>query len=776
MTFDISRIIESTGGASYGATADCEIKHFIFDSRSLAFPRSTMFVALRTDSADGHTHLASLCEAGVKAFMVETVPAWIEEYPDCTFLRVDNTFAALEKLASDARSRLRGKAVAITGSQGKTVVKEMMYAMAPDKVWRSPRSWNSRLGVPMSLLEADENAPVCVFEAGIDRPGDMDSLRRLIRPDVGVITSITREHGAAFASDSEKLDEKLRLFEDASVVAGNFSDPLIAEVVPAAFHGKQIMEMRGADILEADRLMAAAALEACGVSPENGSPDPVSNRLDVHEGVNECTIVFDGFTDDLRSLQASLDFMRRRSAPHLSTTVVLADMPSADADRLSRLLAAFGVRRVIAIGKATPEALKASTRPFAVEAIASVGEFVERYDINLFSSENILIFGGPSDRFRPIKQLLESARHDTIFEVNLDAIVHNFNEYRSMVVPSTGIVAMVKASAYGLGAVEIGRTLQSQGAAYLAVAVIDEGLELRRAGITMPVMVLNPVTTNYRALFFNRLEPSVFSIGELRTLVREARRAGVDSFRAHIKLDTGMHRVGFTRAELPALVEELSRSPELHVASIFSHLATADCPDQTDYTLSQLRSFEEMSSYLKERIPHPVKRHILNTAGIATHPEYQYDMVRLGIGLYGINPLPTAAVGLRPVAALRTTIISLKHWEAGTTIGYGRRGVLARPSVIATVPIGYADGLDRHLSRGAAAMKVRGIDCPIVGNICMDQCMIDVTDVPGASLGDPVEVFGDQIPVERLADTLDTIPYEILTSVSPRVKRIYFRD
>ena len=335
---------------------------------------------------------------------------------------------------------------------------------------------------------------------------------------------------------------------------------------------------------------------------------------------------------------------------------------------------------------------------------------------------------------------------------------------------------MVKASGYGTGALEVSKTLQAQGAAYLAVAVIDEGVELRRGGITMPIIVMNPVTTNYKALFDNKLEPSVFSLRELNILVNEARKAGVSQFKAHIKLDTGMHRVGFVESEIPQLLKTLGETPEVYVASIFSHLATADCPNETEYTEMQLATFDRLSRIIVDNTPHPVLRHILNTAGIMTHPESHYDMVRLGIGLYGVSPLDGDSNDIRTVATLRSTIISLKSWEAGTTIGYGRRGRLTRDSVIATVPIGYADGINRHLGCGNASFIVKGKECPTVGNICMDQCMIDVTGVPEVSIGDDVEIFGTQQPVEKLAQILETIPYELLTSVSPRVKRVYYRD
>ena len=409
------------------------------------------------------------------------------------------------------------------------------------------------------------------------------------------------------------------------------------------------------------------------------------------------------------------------------------------------------------------------------EAVADADEFIQRYSISDFDSEIILVKGDPDRGFDRIKSHLEAPRHETILEVNIDAIVHNYNYYRSLIRPETGLVAMVKAAGYGTGALELARTLQAQGAAYLAVAVVDEGVELRRAGITMPIMVMNPIGTNYKALFDSRLEPSVFSMRELGLLLDNAARYGITSYPVHIKLDTGMHRLGFLDDELPGLLDALAGQSHVKVASIFSHLATADCLGEDAYTEAQLEAFRRMSDTIASALPYPVKRHTLNTAGIMRYAGHQYDMVRLGIGLYGVTPIPEMKPRLRTVASLTTTIISIKTWPAGTTIGYGRRGVLERESEIATIPIGYADGLDRHLSCGAASFMVNGRLCPVVGNICMDQCMIDITGA-SARIGDKVEIFGENIPVERLSDTLGTIPYEILASISPRVKRIYYRE
>lgn len=758
MKFTTDRIAEITGGTTVASVHARTVGHLAIDSRSPLYGADTMFCAIKA-ADDGHRYIPVMYSRGVRAFLVTLVPDdATAAYPDAVFISVGSVEDSIGAIARAHRAEMKNtRFVAITGSVGKTVVKELFFsALSPVcKVVRSPRSWNSRIGVPLSICGFDTDADVAIVEAGIDRPGTMDTLEEIIRPDVGILTPVTEEHDEGFESRRQKIAEKKRLFRNCPTV----------------------IEVNGKD----NRPAVIAAARALGYNVSTDGIEEVSNRIDVHEGVNDCVMLCDNFTGDIGSLDAALDFMSRRATATRRNTVIMTDMMHGAGDdpadiyrRAARSLAAAEVTRVVTIGPETAS-YKAAFTGMETESVASADDFARDYDINSFSSETILIFGSDNATLRKVRELLESPRHDTTMEIDLDAVIHNFNTYRSMLHPGVGLVAMVKASAYGIGAVETAKTLQAQGAAYLAVAVVDEGVELRRGGITMPIMVLNPITGNYRALFDYNLEPAVFSLRELDTLCEAARRAGAENFRVHIKLDTGMHRVGFTPAELPELIERLKAVEGVRVASVFSHLATADCLDMDYYTEMQLHTYDEMSGKILAALPYRVLRHVLNTAGIMRYPEYQYDMVRLGIGLYGVSPLP-GDVGLRPVATLKSTVISLHSWPAGTTVGYGCRGKLTRPSVIATVPVGYADGVDRHLSRGAASFAVRGHECPTVGNICMDQCMIDVTDVPDVAIGDTVEIFGRQMPVEKLADILGTIPYELLTSVAPRVRRIYYRE
>lgn len=757
MKLTVKNIADIIGQSS---SSSREITILLIDSRSLCNPDVTLFFALKTSVNDGHRYIPDLYRRGVRAFVVERIPDVMLGVEDADFLIVSNPLTALQSLAAYVRSLVDIPVVGITGSRGKTIVKELVYTAllkAGKRVVRSPRSWNSQIGVPLSVWHIDQDTEIAIIEAGIDHPGQMQQLHNIIRPTIGAMTYINNEHDSGFSSRDIKVEEKYRLMAGCNtILEGDDNRSLAGDILEALGEPRDLLE---------------------GV-------DEVSTRLDVHDGINDCLTIFDEFTADMPSLLSALDFMSRRKTASRRSTVILGDLLHRVGEdirtvykEVAAILKMSGIDRLIGVGKEISSCAEVFDPLTSSEFMETTDQFLERYDVSHFDRELILIKGKRGVGFDNIMRRLESPRHQSILEVNLDAVVDNFNSFRALLNPQTGLVAMVKASGYGTGALELAKTLQSQGAAYLAVAVIEEGVALRRAGITMPIMVLNPVSTNYQALFSYRLEPAVFSIRELEMLIGEATRFGLMNYPIHIKFDTGMHRVGFIDAEIDALVKLLKSTDTVKVTSGFSHLATADCLDQDAYTEFQFEAFERMTTALSAGLGQHFKRHILNTAGIMRYPERQYDMVRLGIGLYGISPLPPEAtnVTLRTVAKLSTTIISLKLWPAETTIGYSRRGVLKRDSVVATVPIGYADGIDRHFGRGNARFVVNGHFCPTVGNICMDLCMIDVTDAD-AAIGDRVEIFGPDAPIESLAETLDTIPYEILTSVSPRIHRIYFRE
>ncbi|MDE5794809.1 MAG: alanine racemase [Muribaculaceae bacterium] len=789
-----------------GGNRDVEL--LLTDSRSLTDPAKSLFFALRGRSNDGHRYIRDLYSRGVRSFVVNEIPVSSSEMPDASWIEVGDTLKALQKVG--ALGRVNANAlVAITGSRGKTTLKEWLFQiLSPSlNVSRSPRSYNSQIGVPLSLWGIRPGSDVALIEAGISKVGEMKSIADCIAPDTVVITNVGDAHAQGFSSKEEKIKEKVSLAAGDSVkkVIYCADDPDVEAAVIGQCVGKELIGWHKSEIPAdlfgedfANRDIKGWEIENAGhaiaVAKSLGLPEDeigkslkrlhrIGTRLNVSEGVNDCLVIHDSYTSDQSSLAPALDFMKRRLAPGSKETLIVSDLlHEADSSEdaivsMAKMLKMSGVKRLIGVGKGLRK---------GAEKLASVVEESEFFDTtddllaNIstsdFCNETILLKGAPEFEFGRIAQLLEARTHETVLEVNLDAVVRNYNYFRSKLPAGTGLVAMVKASGYGAGSYEIAKTLQDCGASYLAVAVLDEGIDLRRRGITMPVMVMNPKVVNYRQMFANRLEPEVFSMPMLLDVVKEAEKYGVKDYPVHIKLDTGMHRMGFVEEELPEVMRILNSTDSVRIASAFSHLATADCLDMDDYTHLQLQRFDSFTNYMLQESPRPFLRHVLNSAGILRFPEYHYDMARLGIGLYGVNTLPPEVEApLSVVSTLRTVIIAIREWKKGESIGYARRSILDRDSRIATIPIGYADGMNRHFGRGNITVKVNGKDAPTVGNICMDACMIDVTGID-CKEGDVVEIFGPSASVDRLSDLLDTIPYEILTSVSPRVKRVYFRE
>lgn len=758
---------------------DCVIEDIVVDSRAVFRPSTTLFAAIKTAVADGHNYVVDAWRAGVRAFLVEHIPTEMVGR-EATFIVVPSVEEALAKLAKRCVSEIE-QGIVVTGSYGKTTVKELIYRalLFQTSVRRSPRSWNSGIGLPLSLWEATA-APIphwVITEAAIDAPGQAGRITEILGKShgIGVITPITEEHDSSFNSHAAKIDAKIEIVSGCKTIIYADTDPLVGEKL-RKLDGKNLIAVNETSPGSILKDLATAVVEFIGFDTQIIEEiPPLNRRRQIEDGSFENIIVRDYFTPDLRSLRDALDFFRRHSVPKKHSVLFLSGLlhgPMTEKEKLALYHSAFdfaqefGVEEVVCTAPGLPADISVHGTEQSLLARYHAGE--------LFRNSQILHFGLDKD----FADAFETAGHDTTMTVDLDALVHNYNYFRHLIPVGTGMVAMVKASAYGLGAVEIGKTLQSIGAAYLAVAVIEEALQLREAGITMPIMVLNPVTNRYSALFAHNIEPAVFSLDELNHLLSEAEAAGVTDVPIHIKLDTGMHRVGFVESSIPALVERLAATRRVKVKSIFSHLATADCTDKDDYTLMQLDKFDAMARQIESALGIKVKHHILNTAGMMRFANrIDYSMARLGIGLYGISPVEGLDHGsLQPVATFQSRIISLKHWPAGTPIGYGGRGVTTRESVIATVPVGYADGLNRRLGNGNASFYIKDVECPTIGNICMDLCMVDVTDAPGVAAGDSVEIFGPHIPVQRIADTLGTIPYEVFTSVAPRVKRIYTKS
>ena len=828
MTYTIEKITTLIGARRYG-TADANIGFLLTDSRSLCFPEETLFFAIKSERNDGHKYIAGLYDRGVHNFVVTTVPDDYEKlYPEANFLKVTNTLEALQRLAERHRDEFDIPIVGITGSNGKTVVKEWLYqVLSPDCfVTRSPRSYNSQIGVPLSVWLMNDETKVGIFEAGISQPGEMLALRDIIQPTIAVLTNLGAAHQENFSSMEEKCKEKLILFHDAPTVIYNADDETIRKVVDGSdYKGEKLywsLKDKQApmyidsvkkgettttisyiynnvsknvvggfsipfidDASIEDAIVTALVALRLGVDADKLSErmsklEPVAMRLEVKEGRHGCTLINDSYNSDINSLDIALDFMNRRpDHKGRRRTLILSDiqqsgMAPADLYReVSRLAKERGVEKFIGIGPVISDnanEIDINEKFF----FNSVSSFLDSTVFRTLRDEVILIKGARQFGFDQITDLLVEKVHETVLEVNLNAVVANLNYYRSFMKPETKLVCMIKADAYGAGSVEIAKTLQDHRVDYLAVAVADEGATLRRNGITANIMIMNPEMSAFKTMFDYDLEPEVYSFRLLDALVKAAEKEGITGWPVHIKLDTGMHRLGFDpEKDMEKLIDKLKHQNAVIPRSVFSHFVGSDDDNFDEFSARQFALFDKGSKQLQAAFDHKILRHIDNSAGIEHFPERQLDMCRLGLGLYGINSRNNHIIN--NVSTLKTTILQLRNVPAGDTVGYSRKGKIDHDSVIAAIPIGYADGLNRHLGNRHGYCLVNGKKAEYVGNICMDVAMIDVTGIP-CKEGDSVEIFGDDLPVTVLSDALDTIPYEVLTGISNRVKRVYFQD
>ena len=803
-------------------TCPAEIDWILTDSRSLCFAEDTLFFALKTKRNDGHKYIPDLYERGVRNFVVSDLPQNLDDYVDANFLQLPNPLKGLQRLAEKYRSQFEVPVVGITGSNGKTIVKEWLYQLlSPEKIiTRSPRSYNSQIGVPLSVWLLNETTELGIFEAGISEMGEMEALQSIIRPTIGILTNIGGAHQENFYSVPDKCMEKLTLFKECDVVVYDGDNELISACVSKSLFGAREIAWSRKDN---ERPLYIASIEKgdssttvryryLGMPNEYTIPfiddasienslhclavclymmlpaekitermahlEPIAMRLEVKEGKNGCVLINDSYNSDLASLDIALDFMSRRSEDKgRKRTLILSDLletgqtPKLLYRQVADLVQNRGIDKIIGVG----EEIRSAASRFDMEKyfFRTTEELLASDLIGQLRNEVVLVKGSRSFHFDDISDRLELKVHETILEINLNALVNNLNHYRSYLKPDTKMVCMVKASAYGAGSYEIAKTLQDHRVDYLAVAVADEGSDLRKAGITSSIIIMNPELTAFKTMFDYKLEPEVHSFHLLNELIKAAEKEGVTNFPIHIKLDTGMHRLGFAPQDIPELIARLKRQTSVIPRSVFSHLVGSDSAQFDAFTRRQIETFENVSEELQEAFPHKILRHICNTAGIERYPGAQFDMVRLGLGLYGVNPFTNRM--LHNVSTLKTTILQVREVPQEDSVGYSRKGRLNRDSRIAAIPIGYADGLNRRLGNGHAYCLVNGQKAPYVGNICMDVCMIDVTDIDCRE-GDKVIIFGDELPVTVLADALDTIPYEILTSVSNRVKRIYYQD
>lgn len=831
--YSIEKVATLIGARRYGET-DMNVSFVLTDSRSLSFPEETLFFAIKTQRNDGHQYVYDLYRRGVRAFVVENLPEGCEAAcPNANFLKVTSTIAALQRLAERHRDEFSIPVIGITGSNGKTTVKEWLYQLLFQdiRITRSPRSYNSQIGVPQSVWLLNEQSEIGIFEAGISQPGEMEALQEIIQPTIAVLTNIGQAHQENFRSLREKCDEKLLLFKDAEVAIYNADDETISNCMRRLdFKGKRmawsmlnpdaplyISKVETDDAQNAtticytynghdslfripkinegaieNAITCAAVCLHLGMAPETlcermSKLEAVAMRLEVKQGQRGCTIINDSYNNDVKSLDIALDFMVRRARSideNTSFTLILSDiyqtgMSDEELGRelLSQILSR-GITKFIGIGPNLKDnfapILCSSSNDVLRAFFNTTEDFLNSQTFHNLHDEVILVKGARSFGFDRISDRLEQKVHETVLEVNLNGIVDNYNHYRSFMQPDTKLVCMVKADAYGAGAVEVSKTLQDHCVDYLAVAVADEGVILRKAGITCNIMIMNPEMSAFKTMFDYNLEPEVYSFRLLDALVHAARHEGITNYPVHIKFDTGMCRLGFhPEKDIDELIARLHEQKAVIPRSVFSHFVGSDSDDFDNFSAQQFEIYNRGSKKLQAAFSHKILRHICNSAGIEHFPQRHMDMCRLGLGLYGINPRDNSL--LSNVSTLKTTILQKRQVPAGHSVGYSRKTMLERDSVIAAIPIGYADGLDRHLGNRNCYCLVNGKRADYVGNICMDVAMIDVTGID-CKEGDMVEIFGENLPITVLSDVIGTIPYEVLTGISNRVKRVYFQD
>lgn len=814
MVLSVKNIAPIIRARLVGKNPSILIDNITIDSRSQQNSAQTLFFAIVGPNNDAHLYIDELIEKGVCNFVVTHIPEGLAE--KANFLIVENTLEALQAFAASYRSQFDFPVIGITGSNGKTIVKEWLnFLLGPDyNIIRSPKSYNSQVGVPLSVIAINEQHNLGIFEAGISTTHEMENLEKIVRPTIGILTNIGSAHDEGFANIGEKMKEKLKLFAHAKVLIYNKNKSVEAFINPKVQRFSWSCKDEQADVLISKKSVLDKTLLKIkstqgdfeikipfqdDASVENAIQCimvmlylnydakviesrvellyPVEMRLKVKNGINHSTLIDDSYSSDFQSLKIALDFMESQKQ-HKKRTLILSDIFQSGLandelySKVSQLVISNKINRVIGIG----EMIHKYRSKFAhCLTFKNTDAFLAAIDELDFGHETILIKGARSFHFEKIVSALEEKTHETVLEINLNAISHNLNFFKAKLKPRTKLMVMVKAFGYGNGGFEIAQLLEHHKVDYLGVAFADEGIALKNHGIKLPIMVMNPETTSFEAIIQHHLEPEIYSVKGLNAFLKIAAQKKLKNYPIHIKLDTGMHRLGFEIEQLDELIAILKSQKTVHVKSVLSHLATSDDLVHHDFALSQINLFEEMSSRLMQELSIKPIRHILNTSGISNYPKAQYNMVRLGIGLYGISNDSEEQPYLENVGTLKSIISQLRTIEAGESVGYGRRFIAERKSVIATIPIGYADGISRHLGNGVGYVNIHGQHAPIIGSVCMDMLMVDVTNM-SCFEGDSVIIFGEDPTVISLAEKLQTIPYEILTGISQRVKRIFYRE
>ncbi|MBA9077688.1 bifunctional UDP-N-acetylmuramoyl-tripeptide:D-alanyl-D-alanine ligase/alanine racemase [Rufibacter quisquiliarum] len=822
--FTFKEIAQVAGGMLAQCKGEYPIQHLVTDSRKIINATASVFFAIKGEFHDGHQYLPELYQAGVRQFIVEDSEAIMDLalYPEANVLLVSNSIEAMQRIAAYHRRKFNLPVVGITGSNGKTIVKEWLAQLlsVSERVVKSPRSYNSQIGVPLSVWQINESHTVGVFEAGISKPQEMAKLEEVLQPTVGVFTNLGSAHDEGFATRNEKLQEKLKLFAHVDKLVycadqvnvhyavqklglpsftWSKNEPSVAEVQVKVLemrqqktkirfhyqgHGQDLTLPFSDEASLENALHCLATILYLGVPAEQMAGRferlvPVAMRLERKEAINGCYIIDDTYNNDVAGLRIALDVLVHQ-ARRGRKTLILSDLLEAgmEEEALYRQVAqevkARGVDRVIGIGDIITR--HQDLFPQGSEFYLGTDSFLGQLRPETFRQETILVKGARVFQFEKVVAALQQQVHGTLLEVNLDALVHNLNYYRGKVPAQTRIMVMVKAFAYGAGSYEIANLLQFHRVDYLAVAYADEGIALREHGITLPIMVMNPSPDSFLKMQQYALEPEIYSPDLLHRFLDYFPEKSPKTPKIHLKLDTGMHRLGFDATELDEALEVLAQMPHVQVQSVFSHLAGADEALYNDFTREQIAQFKTMSARVEQALGYPVTKHILNSAGIVRFgEEAAFDMVRLGIGLYGVESSGSDQSSLLTVGQLKTTVSQVKQINAGDTVGYSRRGVATTDKQTATIAIGYADGYDRRFGNGVGEVLINGHRAPIIGNVCMDMCMVDVTGLD-VRAGDEVLVFGEGLPLTELAARIGTIPYELLTNVSTRVKRVFYNE
>lgn len=800
---------------------DLLVSEIITDSRQLSYSEGQIFFAIHGRNHDGHLFIDNLFQKGVRIFVVQKIPDTHERYSGAAFIVIKDTVDALQLLAKYKRKAFKSTVIAVTGSAGKTVVKEWLADILglTLPVVRSPKSYNSQIGVPLSVWKLDDKYQLGIFEAGISMPGEMVRLQKVIDPDIGVITNIGDAHSENFPDNETKTSEKLKLFVNAKIIIYCRDHILINQLIlkNEDFRAKELVDWSCLDtdarifvrksslpfgytgieltfngltnsfkIPFSDRasienaITVAAVCLALGTGAdiiEKGLSGLVSvaMRMEMKSGINNCQLIEDYYNSDPGSLGMALEYLKTQD--NRKTTLILSDFVQSgrnDDDLYSEvagLLMKTGIERFIGIGRSL--ASKSALFDNKSQFFYSTEEFINSFDGNDFKNEIILLKGARIFEFEKIGRLLELQIHQTLLEINLDAISHNLNEFRRNLTPGTRIMAMVKAFAYGAGPAEIAALLEYHRVSYLAVAYADEGVELRNAGVTLPVMVMNPDLSAAELMIKYSLEPEIFSFSFFEKFISVASRHGLINYPVHIKIDTGMHRLGFMPEEVEKLAKRILTTECIRIISVFSHLAASEDPALDYFSHKQADAFLKASGQIRNIIGYPFIRHILNSTGITRFPQYQFEMVRPGIGIYGVGHFE--GLNLKKVGRFKTRISQIKRIRSGEPVGYGCADVSDNERIIAILPVGYADGLNRKLGNRNGNLFIKGTRVPIIGNVCMDMCMADISGL-NADEGDEAEIFGENITIDEIALKCQTIPYEILTSIQGRVKRVFFRE